>query len=180
MKPLSSCILLILALYSCSFFGSDGIKPLPDSTMSHRDIRSGTEQDNPVLPVVDYRALQAFLIAADSVVLLSHHSPNMPIKDPKTGKYYRNAIPFIVDGKINYRSSVQERKRLNKKQIAALSNLLSKATEDSGPRPACFQPRNAVAAFKDGKLTCYDFCFECAGVARYGIVVSEVRMDSEK
>jgi hypothetical protein len=131
-------------------------------------------------PNVQYNQLKKYLISADSVILLSHHSPNMPIKNPKTGEYYSRYIPFIEDGTVNYTMSVQERKQLSKSGIKELADILTAPAVDDGFRAACFQPRNAVVAFKKDRMAGFDFCFDCFGFSLYGDFDSALIMDGNK
>jgi len=129
---------------------------------------------------VKYDLLKLDILTADSVILLSHHSPNMPIKDPKTGEYYKKSIPFIEHDTINYKTSVQERKQLNKKEIEELIAILTLPAVEDSIKMMCFQPRNAVVIFKNNKMSCFDFCFECYDFATYGNIRSDLIMNSEK
>ena len=129
-------------------------------------------------PVLNYDRLKEYLLSADSVVLLSHESPNMLIRNPKTGKYYR--IPFIEHEKINYATSVRERKEIHKMDVRKLADILTLPAIDDSIAAACFHPRNAVVAFKDGRMFCFDFCFECRGFNEYGNFVFDLIMNREK
>jgi hypothetical protein len=131
-------------------------------------------------PIVQYEKLKETLFLADSVILLSHHSPNMPVINAATGKYYPKSIPFIENGRINYLMSVQERKQLNKSQIKELADILTLPAVDDSIRAMCFQPRNAVVLFKNEQMSCFDFCFDCFGVGSYGDFGSELIMNGEK
>jgi hypothetical protein len=131
-------------------------------------------------PVVRYDLLKQDALNADSVILFSHHSPNMPIKNSTTGEYYKKSIPFIEHDTINYKTSVQERKKLNKKEIEELITILILPAVDDSIRTLCFQPRNAVVVFKTNKISCFDFCFDCYGLATYGNFRSDLIMNSDK
>jgi|KBSSwiS6_1023812.scaffolds.fasta_scaffold01015_5 hypothetical protein len=131
-------------------------------------------------PIAQYDRLKEYLFSSDSVVLLSHHSPNMPIRNLKTGKYYQHPIPFIEDGKINYSTSVQERKQINKNEIRELADILTLPAVDDSILTMCFQPRNAVVAFKKDQMSCFDFCFDCFGFSKYGNFDSELIMNVDK
>ncbi|MCX6317411.1 MAG: hypothetical protein NTW29_08990 [Bacteroidetes bacterium] len=104
----------------------------------------------------------------------------MPIKNPKTGQYYPGNIEFISHDTINYNTSVQERMHLNKRQIDDLLAILTLQGSDDGLRAACFQPRNAVVVFKNNKMSCFDFCFDCYGFSTYGTFSSDLIMNPEK
>ena len=130
--------------------------------------------------VLHYNLLREDMLNADSVILLSHHSPNMPIRNPKTGEYYKKSIPFIVDDTINYETSVQERKQLNRKETEELIAILTLPAIDDVIESMCFQPRNAIVFFKRNKMSCFDFCFDCYGFAAYGNFRSDLLMNSEK
>ena len=134
----------------------------------------------PAEPNVRYDRLREYLFSSDSVVLFSHYSTNMPIINPATGKYYKNRIPFIENGKINYAVSVQERKQLNNQEITELADILTLPAVDDSIAAACFQPRNAVIAFRNGQMCCFDFCFDCHGYDIYGNFVSDLIMNAEK
>jgi len=129
---------------------------------------------------IRYDLLKQDMLSADSIILFSHHSPNMPIKNPKTGEYYKESIPFIEQGNINYTLSVQERKQLNKKEIEELTDILIIPAVDDSINTTCFQPRNAVAIFKGNIMSCFDFCFECYGFSTYGNFRSDLIMNPEK
>ena len=131
-------------------------------------------------PVIRYDLLKEDMLNADSVILLSHHSPNMPIRNPKTGEYYKKSIPFIVHDTINYETSVQERRQLNRKETEELITILTLPAIDDDIQSMCFQPRNAIAIFKGNKMSCFDFCFDCYGFAAYGNFRSDLIMDPEK
>lgn len=127
-----------------------------------------------------YIQLRKDLSSADSVILLSHYSPNMPIKNPETGKYYKQSIPFIENGRVNYKLSVQELKQLNTEQIHQLSDILTLPATDDVVKTLCFQPLHAVAIFRKEKMYCFDFCFECHGFGQYGESPPDIIMSSEK
>lgn len=140
--------------------------------------------ENAALPdpdaAVHYDRLREYFLSADSVVLFSHVSPNEPVKNLKTGKYYPNSIPFIENEEINYENSVQERKRLNKPDIEALVNILVLPAVQDSVFAMCFQPRHAVLAYNEKRFAGFDFCFECTGVAPYGNSNSQLIMNFEK
>lgn len=150
------------------------------NTVSNHPVQKDSILTTDDKPAVSYDRLKECLLSADSVVLLSHHSPNMPIKDPKTGKYYPHSIPFIENGKINYAMSVQERKQLNKNDMKELADILILPAVDDSVASTCFQPRNAVVAFKNGRMSCFDFCFDCYGFSEYGDFVFDLIMNPEK
>lgn len=127
-----------------------------------------------------YDQLKEDFSSADSVILFSHHSPNMPIKNPETGKYYEKSVPFIDNGRINYERSVKERKQLNGEEIQELSDILTLQATEKLVETTCFQPRNAIVIFGKGKMYCYDFCFECYGFSQYGEFPPPIMMSSEK
>ncbi len=146
-------MLCILLIWSCS--NSPGVEK---ATIRQQ----GTMASNLKSPA-DSIAVRKILNAADSVILASHHSPNQPIKDEKTGKYLPH-FKLIENGSLN-ESIVQERKKLNKKEIQELGGILfSPAVADSIALP-CFQPRNGVFAYYSGKLSYIDICFDCYGAA---------------
>lgn len=130
--------------------------------------------------IVNYDHLKEYLITSDSVILFSHHSPNEPIKNTKTGEYHKKSIPFIEAGKINYAASVQEQKKMNNKQINELIDILILPVTDDGIAMACFQPRNAIVAFKKGQIAYFDFCFDCYDFLQEGDWGSGLVMNSEK
>jgi hypothetical protein len=150
-------------------------------TSSNRKIRPkdsiSTSEFN---PVIRYDRLKEYLLSSDSVVLFSHHSPNEPIKNPHTGKYYPHFIPFIEKEKINYATSVQERNQLNKNGIHELTEILILPAVSDSINLLCFQPRNAVVVFKGGRISCFDFCFDCFGFTQCGDFDSGLIMNGEK
>lgn len=153
----------------------------PTEMITDKDLHasdSGLTKNNN--PVIQYDLLKQDILSSYSVVLLSHHSPNMPIKNPITNEYYEEPIPFIKHGNINYRLSVQERKQLNKKEIEELTDILIIPAVDNSINTTCFQPRNAVAIFKGNVTSCFDFCVEYYGFATYGNFRSNLIMNSEK
>lgn len=167
-NPMIRYLPLVILFYSCSGNIATDTPAQPDSLIT------GDK------PFVNYDWLKEYLLSADSVVLLSHHSPNEPIKNPSTGKYYSHSIPFIENGKINYPLSVQERKQIDKNAVKELVDILSLPAVDDSLRTACFQPRNAVVAFNNGGMSAFDFCFECRGYDEYGYFVSYLIMNTDK
>jgi hypothetical protein len=79
-------LVVIILLCSCA-----ENRTAPEGKAIHKDSVKTTE----FKPVIHYDRLKNYFLSADSVVLFSHHSPNEPIKNPSTGKYYRHTIPFI-------------------------------------------------------------------------------------
>ncbi|HEX7846946.1 MAG TPA: hypothetical protein VF476_14190 [Chitinophagaceae bacterium] len=130
--------------------------------------------------IIQYDLLKEDFLRADSVLLVSHHSPNMPIKNSKTHEYYKKSIAFIEHDTINYFASVQERKKLNRKETEELITILIIPAINNSITFTCFQPRNAVVVFKGDKMSCFDFCFDCYGFATYGSFRSGLLMNAEK
>lgn len=156
-----------------------GCKNVPDSKGNEpkKGSASLAEIDS---PIINYDRLKEYLLSSDSVVLFSHHSPNEPIWNKKTGEYSKKSIPFIENGKINYSTSVQERKQLTNKQTQDLIGVLTAPGKDDSIRMHCFQPRNAVVAFKKEQIAYFDFCFDCYGFNRYGDFGTDLIMNTEK
>ena len=164
-------ILVIFVLYSCK--------------NSNNQENKISEKQEPLLedviesqPKPDYAKLKDyFLTGSDSVILVSHFSPNGPIKDPKTGKYVR--VVMMVNDKFND-SIVQERKKLKSSDIQKIVDSLSTDAFDDGIRTTCFQPRHAILVYKNSNLTYLDFCFDCFGMAIHGNFGSKIVMDNKK
>jgi len=168
---MTKSLVLLIFIYGCA---ENSKQPhsntsLPDSNKSAA-----------VKSSIQYDRLKEYLLSSDSVVLFSHVSPNEPTINRKTGKYYSHSVPFIEKGEINYAMSVQERKKLNRREIQELANILSLTAVDDSIRMLCFQPRNAVVAFKKGRFSYFDFCFDCHGVSQFGDFGSDLIMNGEK
>lgn len=120
----------------------------------------------------NYPALVTYLRSADSIVIVSHDSPNMSLRDKKTGKY-RQPPNLIVNGQVSD-SAVHERKRLSRKSILELSQILTTPAVDDVMRSTCFQPRHAVVVYKNKRLAYLDICFDCYGLNSVGDMGSAI------
>lgn len=162
-------LMFILILCSCS--DSSSVKV---SSVHHRD----STQERTLQPLNKPKSLQEILNGADSVVIASHYSPNEPIEDKRTGKLLPR-FEVVADGKLN-EAIIQERKKLNRKDIEELGSILAAPAIEDSIAALCFQPRNGIFAYKTGKLSYLDVCFDCHGFAASEDFGSAVIIDNPK
>jgi hypothetical protein len=162
---------LILILIICGCSNTSTVKI---STVSQGD----SIQKRTVQQLNESRSLQEILNTADSIIIASHYSPYEPIRDEKTSKYLP---PFevVTNGKLN-ESIVQEHKKLNRKDIHELSTILADSAIGSNHASLCFQPRHGIFAYKAGKLSYLDVCFECRGFDASQDIGSKIVIDDRK
>jgi hypothetical protein len=127
---------------------------------------------------IDTAAIQSVLKNADSVILASHFSPNEPIKDERTGKYFPH-FEVIEDGKLN-EAIVQERKRLTRREVVDLADILCSTATPDTLAAMCFQPRNGIFVYSTNTLHYIDVCFDCYGVAISRSWGSNILFDENK
>jgi hypothetical protein len=84
-----------------------------------------------------------------------------------------------VNGKLN-NPIVQERKKLNGKEIKELCDILLAPAVADTIAAVCFQPRNGIFVYKSEKLSFIDVCFDCHGVAVSRDLSSIVSFDDTK
>jgi len=168
-KLMAKYLMFILILCSCS--DSSSIKV---SSVHQRD----SSQERMQHPVTKPNSLQDILTGADSVVIASHYSPNEPIEDKRTGKLLPR-FEVVEDDKLN-EAIVQERKKLNRKDIKELESILTTAAIADSIAAMCFQPRNGVFVYKGDRLSYLDVCFDCHGYAASEDIGSVVTMNHPK
>jgi hypothetical protein len=161
-------------IYLLLFFGCTNSQNFQEDTNSRVDISTAKTSESPRHAM----ALRSALNTADSIILAGHYSPNEPIKDERTGKYLPS-FEVIVNGKLN-ESIVQERKKLDRKEIKELGDILFSPTVADSIAAICFQPRNGIFIYNSGKLSYIDVCFDCHGFAISRDLESSVIFDNTK
>ncbi|PZR23115.1 MAG: hypothetical protein DI535_24765 [Citrobacter freundii] len=129
-----------------------------ESTEHEKTVAESSNLDDTSTPI------EAILLKADSVVLVSHYSPNEPRKDTVTGKWI-NPVEVIKDGAVNEKTIV-ERKTIKTKDIKELIRILNSPAIEPDKYASCFQPRHAIFAYSAGSFSFLDICFDCRGASQ--------------
>ncbi len=113
-------------------------------------------------------------ISADSVILVSHLTTNVPIYDEKT--HQRIGIYRLVEkNKVNYQI-IKERYNLDKNETDSIANILITPNNDSTIEDIrCFMPHHGILIFKKGKCSYFDICFGC----RHFITSNDIKLYDE-
>lgn len=112
---------------------------------------SGQEQQNKVFKK---------LTSADSVILVSHLTTNIPIVDSTTKKWI-GSVKLVDKNKPNYKI-IRESVRLNRNDIDSVATILITANKDTIIEDIqCFIPHHGMLIFKKGKCSYFDICFDC-------------------
>ncbi|KGO92518.1 hypothetical protein [Flavobacterium subsaxonicum] len=96
------------------------------------------------------------LIAADSVVIVSHDYGYKINKNGKSGYWVR----FVEKDSLNFKS-VKERIKLDKSSVIHLYDSLTYSTTSDIESVSCYNPHHALLLYQKGQCYVVDICLQC-------------------
>ena len=113
-------------------------------------------------------------ISADSVILVSHLTTQVPIYDENT--HQRIGIYRLVEkSKVNYKI-IKERYSLDKNETDSIAKIIITPNNDSTIEDIrCFMPHHGILIFKKGKCSYFDICFGC----RHFVTSKDIKLTDE-
>ena len=114
------------------------------------------------------------LTSADSVILVSHSTTNIPIVDSITKKWI-GSVKLVDRNKPNYKI-IKESIRLKRNDIDSVATILITANKDTIIEDIqCFIPHHGILIFKKGKCSYFDICFGC----RHFVTSKDIKLSDE-
>jgi hypothetical protein len=142
-------ILTMIFLFSCS-------------SRDVREVKSSSQQDTANNDTLDQNKSEVYkkITGADSVVIVSHLTTNVPIaKDKTTGDYI--SYRLVERNRVNYKI-LKESLRLNANEIDSIATIITTLHKDSIIEDIqCFLPHHGILIFKKSKCSYFDICFGC-------------------
>ena len=111
---------------------------------------------------------------ADSVILVSHLTTNIPIVDSMTKKWI-GSVKLVDKNKPNYKI-IRESISLKRNETDSILTILLTENKDTIIEDIqCFIPHHGILIFKKGKCSYFDICFGC----RHFITSKDIKLSDE-